>query len=222
MQKIIFVHGFGVKKDARGIFTDIQKSFAEDKNFENIKFIFTDLNIIQKNGDLILNTLENQAEIMQKVYDREKENSEIYIVAHSQGCVVATLCNLESLKKTFFLAPPTNNDLQKSIDRMKQRSGTIINLETDSIVERADGSKTIIPASYWKSREKLFYLDCYKNFSEKVGKENLEIILAKQDEIVSNDKILELEKMGDVIEIDGDHNFKNNRLRLAEIIREEI
>ncbi len=223
-KKIIFVHGFGVKKDARGIFTDIEKSFLNDGNFKNVECIFTDLNIILENGDLFLNPIEMQISILQKVYEQEKENSEIYIIAHSQGCVITSLCDFQNLQKVFFLAPPTNNDLDKTIERMKKRPGTIINLDSESIVVRADGSKTIIPASYWQSRKKINYLDCYKNFSEKIGKDKLKIILANQDEIVENGEItiLELEKFGEIIKVEGDHNFTQSRNELGKRIKENF
>ncbi len=218
-RKVIFIHGFGVKKDARGIFTDIQKNFSEDENFKDIKFIFTDLNMIHENGDLFLNPLDTQAEIIQKVYDSEKENSEITLICHSQGCVVASLMKLDNVKKIFLLAPPTNNDLQRSIDRMRKRPGTIINLEDESVVVRSDGSKTSIPASYWENRKDLVYLNCYNSFSKNFKKENIKIILANQDEIVANDAVDSLEKIGEVFKIDGDHNFTKTRTELILTIK---
>lgn len=221
-RKIIFVHGMGVRKDARGIFTDIQKSFLEDERFKDIECIFTDLNYVNPDGNLVLNPLDVQAEIIKEVYEREKENSQITIIAHSQGCVVASLCDFQNLSKIFFLAPPTNNDLQRSIDRMKARPGTMVNLEGESIMARSDGSKTIIPKEYWQNRKDLNYLDCYRKLVRHLASTKLEIIFAAQDEIIQDYKIEEFQKLGEVVLVDGDHNFTDTREKLVEVIKEKF
>jgi hypothetical protein len=46
-----------VRKDARGIFTDIEKSFLADEKFKDVECVFMDLNIILDNGDIFLNSL---------------------------------------------------------------------------------------------------------------------------------------------------------------------
>lgn len=214
-KKIIFIHGFGVKKDARGMFTDIANALPE---FDGV---LTDLNIVDENGNTHLNPLGTQAQIIREVFEREtnndSESEEIYVIAHSQGCVVAALADLPNIKKVFLLAPPTNNDLDRTINNFKKRPGTEINLEGRSTLIRADGSKTFVPKEYWEERGKINYLEEYKKFSEK---NNLVIIVASEDEVVDNSSKEELRKLGILDEVTTNHNFEGyGRILLIEKIR---
>jgi esterase/lipase len=156
---------------------------------------------------------------LENTFGLSRGGEELYIVAHSQGCVVACLANLPRIKKIFFLAPPTNNDLIKSIENFKKRPGTVIDFSGDSILMRRDGSKTIVPASYWQDRESLNYLELYKKLSRK---NNLIIILAGQDDVVSNESSEVLSRLGKLVVIDGNHNFDNTRNLLAKTIKENF
>lgn len=225
-RKIIFVHGFGVRKDSRGMFTDIQKSLEVDENFKDVECVLTDLNIVEEgNNDIKLNPLSVQAEILKKVYNREKSpgkagGNETILVCHSQGCVVAGIADLEGIEKIILIAPPTNNDLQKTINGFKNRPGTIVDINGESFLMRRDGSKTIVPKEYWSDRENLNYLEQYKKLGEK---NNLKIIIAKQDDVVANDCVEELKKIGEVVEIDGNHNFdREYRVGLVEEIKRSL
>jgi peptide deformylase len=227
-RKIIFVHGFGVRKDARGIFTDLEKSFQSDVEFKNVEFVLTDLNTIREgDNNIYLNPLEKQKEILEKVFlenspkqaQTSKEADDLYIVAHSQGCVVTCLANLPIVTKVFFLAPPSNNDLEKSIQKFKEKTGTAINLEGDSILVRRDGSKTIVPKEYWQGRENLDYLKLYKDFSRR---QKVVTIMAKADQVVANDCKEEFEKFGKIIWVKGNHNFDGQRDKLAETIKANL
>ncbi len=214
----------GVKKDARGLFTDIQKTI-------NLECVFTDLNKIEKDNDgnekLILNPLSTQASILEKVFKKEIEENNIEVqnilICHSQGCVVGSIGNLEKIEKVIFLAPPTNNDINKTFERFATRPGSVMDLGGESVVMRSDGSKTIIPATYWSDRKEMNYLEMYKNLSDRLGSENLKIILANQDEIVSNEGKEFLKTIGEVFAIDGNHNFEGeSREFLLEKIKEII
>jgi hypothetical protein len=195
---------------------------SQDKKFTDVECIYTDLNVIDEStGNIYLNSLETQKEVLLKVIG-ENDNSEIILVCHSQGCVVASLLSTFNLAKVFFLAPPTENDIEKSIERFKKKFGTIIDVEGESVLIRSDNSKTIVPKEYWETRKNLIYLEIYKNFSEKIGKEKLEIIIAKDDEVVANENIESLKKIGNVEIINGNHNFDGEREVLSEIIKSKI
>lgn len=216
--KVLFVHGFGVKKDARGLFTDIANSL---EGYE-VECILTDLNIVnQENGDIVLNPLSKQAEILKSVYtENHSEGDTIDIIAHSQGCVVAALADLPQIRKIIFITPPTNNDLQKTLEHFKNRPDTVIDFEGESYITRADGSRTIAYKEYWSDRKDIVYLDEYKKLA---SNNDLHIIIANQDETVSNDSVGELQKIGQVICLDGDHNFtKEFREPLIKTIKKLI
>ncbi len=221
-RKIIFIHGMGVGKYARGMFTEISENLLGDEKFKDIEPIFTDLNFHNESGDIVLNTLDKQADIIKKVYEKEKANSEIILICHSQGCVVATLAGFFECHKIFFLAPPMGNDIDNSIKKMSQRPGTIIDTEGESVFARSDGSKTIIPKEYWEKRKGMDYMECYKNFSDKVGKEKIKIVIARQDEVVANDMVEKLEEVGEVFHLDTDHNFTYKREELVQLMKQEF
>lgn len=219
--KIIFVHGFGVKKDARGMFTDIKKSLSDDKKLKDVECILIDLNVV--NGDNIyLNPLSVQAEILSKVYAEENtEDCKIDLICHSQGCVVASIANLPKIRKVFLLAPPTNNDIQRTINSFKERPGTKIDLKGESILTRKDGSTTIVPREYWSDRKELNYLNEYFTLSQS---NKIIVILGKQDKTVSNEDIEKTLNNSIIEKIDGNHNFdgENNRQNLGEIIKKYL
>lgn len=211
--KIIFIHGFGVRKDARGMFTAIASKLPD------FECILTDLNEVDEGGNTHLKPLRSQAEIIRNIYKKEREDSRIYLIAHSQGCVVSALADLPPVEKVFLLAPPTNNDLDKTINTFKNRPGTNIDLDGISTLMRRDGTKTFVPKEYWKERRLVNYLEEYERFSKS---NNLVIILARQDEVVSNKNKQELQKLGQLIEIDGNHNFDETRVELIEIIKNNL
>jgi esterase/lipase len=212
-KKIFFIHGFGVRKDARGMFTDIANALPD------FECILTDLNIVDENGNTHLNPLGTQANIIREVFEKSG-GDEIYIIAHSQGCVVAALADLPNIKKVFLLAPPTNNDLDKTLNNFRKRLGTEIDLEGQSTLMRADGSKTFVPKEYWEERVKINYLEEYKKLSEK---NNLIIILASEDEVVDNSSKEDLKILGVVDEVVANHNFEGSaRLKLVETIQKYL
>lgn len=212
-KKIIFIHGFGVRKDARGMFTDIVNALPE------FECILTDLNVVDENGNTHLNPLGTQAKIIREVFEKEG-GDEVYIIAHSQGCVVAALADLPNAKKVFLLAPPTNNDLDKTINNFKKRPGTEIDLEGQSTLMRADGSKTFVSKEYWEERKKINYLEEYKKLSEK---NNLVIILASEDEVVDNSSKDDLKNLGVLDEVVANHNFEGSgRVQLVETIQKYL
>ncbi len=218
--KIIFVHGFGVKKDARGMFTQIIESLKKEEKLKDTEFITVDLNDV-KDTDIYLNSLSKQAEILKNTYNREYFGDCVFdLICHSQGCVVASIAKLEKIRNVFFIAPPTNNDIQKTINSFKKRSGTKIDLLNESILMRKDGSRTFVPKGYWEDRKNLNYLDEYQTFS-KIN--NIIVILGNQDETISNEAIEKSLRKITLIKIDGDHNFEGeSRLNLIATIKKSF
>jgi hypothetical protein len=201
MHKIIFIHGFGVKKDARGLFTDIAKAFEE----KGVECILTDLNIIDETGNIILNTISKQVEIIQKVFQENyREGDVVNLICHSQGCVVGAIADLPNIRKVVLMTPPTNNDIQKTLEFFKSRPNTVINLEGESYLTRADGTRTIAYKEYWQDRQGMDYVEQYKNFA---SHNDVVTIIANQDEVVDNSAVEELTKITNTVHVDGDHNF---------------
>lgn len=89
---VLYSHGFGVKKDDSGLFTDIASSLD---GFQHVMFDYNQIN--EQNNTLTVTPLHEQAEILKSQYDtlRNKYPEAIIdLVCHSQGCVVAGLAEL--------------------------------------------------------------------------------------------------------------------------------
>lgn len=216
-KNIFFVHGFWVRKDARWMFPDIENYFSQRDWDYN--FFYTDLNDFSKDGkDTFLKPLSEQAEILKNTLDENCENAEEnIIIAHSQWCVVVSLLETSGFSKIIFLAPPTNNDIDKTISNFEKRTWTIIDKQWISTLMRSDGNKTFVPAKYWDDRESLNYKELYKNISKIHA---ISVIFASQDEIIENTALDNLGNF-DISSIDGNHNFewKSRRFLVTEIFK---
>lgn len=220
--KIIFVHGFGVKKDARGMFSEVKESLSKEVKFKNIESILVDLNTVTDNSrDIYLNSLSKQAEILKSIYKKEDEDECTFdLICHSQGCVVASIAMLPNIRKIFFLAPPTNNDIQKTIDSFKERSGTKIDLTGESLLMRKDGSRTVVSKEYWSDRKGIDYLSEYRKLLDIC---DIVVILGNQDETASNEIIEQSLRNSTIIKIDGNHNFEGlSRISLINTIKKYL
>jgi hypothetical protein len=227
--KVIFIHGFGVSKGARGIFTDIEKYIPQNE------YIYTDLNIVENNDgkeNITINTVNEQVEIIKKVVGKEIEtniNTNYIFICHSLGCVIFSILYEKFLVgffasqkipltsiKVILLAPPVNNDLEKTFDRYRQKPENILDLNGLSKLFRRDGSITFIPKEFWESRKNINFLETYK----KIKTLNPKIIIARQDEVIENseENLNTLKYVGEVISIDGNHNFDKERENLAKTI----
>lgn len=199
MRTVIFVHGFGVMKDARGMFTDIANALNEHGS----KCVLIDLNTKDEDGNILLSPFSKQVQILTNAYEDNKGN-ETFIIAHSQGCVVTALANLPNIKKTIFLAPPTDNNAEKTISYFKKNPLTSIDLEGTSQLARRDGTFTLVPKEYWTEREQL---DIARTYNTYIVQHETIVIKATQDEVISNEAFNELFSNVKVIELEANHDF---------------
>lgn len=75
IKAMIYSHGFGVKADARGMFTEIAASFPEYKS------VVFDYNEVLPNGDTIVAPIDRQALRLQSVI-AETNADEIVLLCH--------------------------------------------------------------------------------------------------------------------------------------------
>jgi predicted alpha/beta hydrolase len=93
----IYSHGFGVKKDDRGLFTDIAVQLSE---FEHVMFNYNSFD--EANNTMTVTPLDEQAEKLAKKIKVVKESNPdtpLYLICHSQGCIVAALAKAEGFEK---------------------------------------------------------------------------------------------------------------------------
>lgn len=202
----VFSHGFGVKKDDRGLFTDLAKALGEEN------CLLFDYNTIdEKNNSITVAPLDEQAKKLSEVLGAIDEP--VNLICHSQGCLVAALANPRGLQSILFLAPPQTMTSQEFIKIFKGK----INLKGDSTLKRKDGSTTFVPQTFWQS------LDAIENaeslYAALASGTFLTIITAEQDEVLGKTAFPELEHKAEIFSLKAaDHNFSGEaRQKLIDI-----
>ena len=206
---IICSHGFAVRADSMGMFTDIAAAFSD---YEFRMFDYYD---IQPNGDQIVRSLDEQAAILQQQIDSVQEG-EIVLLCHSQGSTVAGLIDLHRVSKVLLLAPPVDINRASLINRMRHRKGAKLNPRGTSIVPRTDGTTMYIPATYMDSIEAYDRLSLYKAMAAKVP---TAIIRATSDETLGLTPLEQIEG-ATLVDVAADHNFTGiGRKKLIDALR---
>lgn len=210
---IIYSHGFGVERDARGMFTDIAAAFPETNH------VLFDYNIPNRTENtLTVRPLSEQKDILLAEIARVRlqfPDATIDIVAHSIGSVVAALAQPEGIRRAVFLAPPLEL-ASSSLQRFAGRPGSVVDPDGLSRLARRDGSFTLVPAAFWKEREAI---DPVALFNALSGMTELIVVLANQDDVVSAERKSLLSPQIQIIAIDGDHDFRSgSRTHLIETL----
>lgn len=202
---VLYSHGFGVKKDDRGLFSDIASSLDDSRH---VMFDYNQIN--EQDNTLTVTPLHEQAEMLKAQYTilRDKyPNAIIDLVCHSQGCVVAGLADLKGVSKTILLAPPTRFlGSEEKLKQMSEREGTMIE---DGVVSylRRDGSATIIKQDYWQSRDKIS--DPIALYNQLSLEAELTIIEALDDEVLGESDYSTLSDTVLHIQQNANHDFTN-------------
>lgn len=216
---IVFSHGFGVRKDDRGLFPGIISGL------EDIETVMFDYNVINEvEHTITVLPLSKQAEMLNTIlFDIKKNNpgSIIDLLCHSQGCVVAALAKPTNIRKILFLAPPGVLNFERITATFKERPGTEINMNGVSKISRLDGTTTLVPTEYWNEQMAIQYPN--ELYNELAHTTELVIIKAKQDEVLGTTDFSELDKKIQIIELNGNHGFTGTaRKELIHVIKERI
>ena len=206
----------GLRKDNRGLFTEIVKSLDKTK-YEFIFFDYCDLN--EDTKELSVFPFGENANRLQKQIDAIGPSTKIIIIGQSQGCVIPALCDLTRISQVIAISPFFHTNIQETVSRYKSNFKSEINLGGITKRIRSDGTTTIIPPEYWKER---FETDVVKLYNETALKTQLTLICALQDEIMKYTELKQI-KYSRIINTDGDHDFsKQYRSMLLSIIHREI
>lgn len=214
---IVYAHGFGVRKDDRGLFTDIAGVLPDAEH------VMIDLSQFdEQTGRLTVPPLQTQAATLThaiKNIDRN-EGDTVDIVCHSQGCMVAALAQPERIRKVIFLAPPDSNDMQRLITMFSERPGTHLDTDGESALTRSDGSTTIVPAAYWPGLRQLNVKHLYKQLSATT---ELVIVASDDDNVLGKTDFSDIGEHIRYIEKAGDHDFSGAaRKQMLELIQVEL
>lgn len=204
---VIFSHGFGVKRDDRGLL-DGPQGIAPALRAVGIETVLFDYNDIdQVNNTLTVYPLSVQAEKLREVVERvQRDNPDavVDILAHSQGCLVVALANVDGIRKSVFLAPSLVTDIEKMVQAFSGRPGTEIDFEGVSKLARLDGTLTLVPKQFWTERASMEPISLYNVYSEQ---SEIFMINARQDDILKRGDVSLLDSSVTIEELDGDHNF---------------
>jgi hypothetical protein len=206
---IIFSHGFGVKKDDRGLLTAIADAFPESATY-----LFDYFDVNEEDMTIAIRPFTEQMQILNNVYKKAKEthpNAIIDIIAHSQGTLIPSLLKLEGIRKTILLTPVFDMGIERTIKRYGSDPESEINMEGISKLRKLDGYIRYVPSEYWIERKELnpFYL--YNEYSLKT---DLIIINANQDNILGSVDISLLDSNIKVLNLDGDHEFSGDQRKV--------
>ena len=100
MHIVIYSHGFGVRKDDRGLFTDIAAALpgATHRMFDYNRRDET-------TGNLTVAPLAEQVGMLRNQIEKARADTPgaiIDLICHSQGCIVAALLAPRDVRKTLF------------------------------------------------------------------------------------------------------------------------
>ncbi len=216
---IIYSHGFGVRKEDRGLFTAIARALPAAKH---VMFDYNPIN--ESSNTLTAKPLHEQALKLRKVINTtraENPGATIDIVCHSQGCVIAALVKPREIRKLIMITPPDTVDEQVVAQQLGSREATPIDTTVRTRLLRSDGSTTVIHPEYWQSLAGIKPVKLYNLLGRVTG---LRIIAAKQDEVLGTTNFEGLDPTISLVRLNGGHNFDEPAARdqLLYILQKEL
>lgn len=216
---VIFSHGFGVRKEDRGLFTAISKALP---GVESVLFNYNPIN--EKSNTLTAKPLGEQARKLRKVINTaraEHPGAVIDLVCHSQGCVVAGILKPRGIRKVIMLTPPDDVSEATLVKQLSTQREAPIDTATRTRLLRTDGSTTVIHPEYWQSLAGIEPVRLYNRLAKFTA---LRIINAKQDDVLGTVNFEGLDPGISLVALEGGHNFEGEepRQRLLYILQKEL
>ena len=213
---IIYSHGFGVRSDDRGLFSDIKNVLPE---FEHVTFDYTFVDEVH--NTMVQPSLDQQSAKLNEVILKmrsENPDAEFYLICHSMGSLVGAVASPNEFIKTILLAPLQILDKHMMIKKFGNRKGAHADMHGVTTFPRPDGSTTIIHPEFWSSFDGVDPKKVYGKLGEKT---RLTIIRAKQDKLLLETNFDDLKPQVEIFEIDGGHDFGGHaRKHVAEVIKD--
>lgn len=212
---VVYSHGFGVRKDDRGLFTDIANALPDA---EHVMF---DYNLVdEQTNTLTVSPLQGQVQKLKEQLGKFDSDVTVDLVAHSQGCVVAALAKPQYVRQILCLAPPDNVDVDRLLNFFGSREGSVIDLKGRSQIPRRDGSTTIIPAAYWQSLKGLDVIRLYNRLPDLA---KVKFLIANDDEVLGMTNFDKTDERIELVQLDGNHDFTDDaRQHLLDYVKNEV
>jgi hypothetical protein len=210
---LVFVHGFGVRWDSRGMFTDIEQSLPRSWG----KVLFDLYKIESK--DVFVTSINEQVQRLSEVLGQLKFNYpdlKVHLLAHSQGCMITALLKPKIPGKVILLAPPEH--IGTRLEEYFNNYPGSHKVEGELIVPRRDKTITHIPAEYFKQSQNTNVQELILEYS---NLKKINFLHATKDEVLGgvSYKLLQKTKNIEIIELPADHNFTGqSRLELVKYV----
>lgn len=212
MSSIVFSHGFGVRKDSRGMFTDIAQALS---NFECDLF---DYNELLEGGDVRVRPFSEQVKILND-HIVGAGDEDITLICHSQGCVIASLADTSNVGKIILLAPPTELSVEHFMQVFGSREGIARDSDGTLAIPRTDGTTTFVGRDYL---DELTGVDVLAGYQKLADLHDVTIVRATTDNILGETSFDGLVNVK-IIDIEADHDFTGTaRTALIRYIAEEV
>lgn len=212
---VVYSHGFGVRKDDRGLMTDIADALPE---CEHILFDYNEFDDVA--NTMTVSPLNVQVRKLKEKLESLGDDATVDLVAHSQGCVVAAIARPANVRKMLFLAPPDSLNKDKLINFFGNRPGSTIDVAGESRIARRDGTTTIVPAKYWESIEAPNVIKFYNHLP---AHSTVKFFIANDDEVLGMTNFDQTNESIELIQLPGNHDFNGEyRQALVSRIAEEV
>jgi len=216
---IIFSHGFGVRKDDKGLFTAIARAVPDA---EGILFHYNPIN--DRSNTLTAKTLPEQVQKLRKIINTaraEYPGAIIDLVCHAQGCVVAGILKPRGIRKVIMLTPPDKISQAALIKQMESRAEITIDPNVRTRLPLSDGATIVIHPEYWQNLDGVEPVKLYNRLAKFTA---LRIINARNDEVLGPVSLEGIDPSVSCVTLDGDHNFteEESRARILYILQKEL
>lgn len=216
---VVFSHGFGVRRDASGFFTELVANLPEGYGY-----VLFDYYQYPQDNITVISSFSEQVKILRTVLDWTRSQvgvDSVSIIAHSMGCIVTSLAQPSDIQKSIFLAPPTSIG-ENTRKYFTERPGAY---QKDGFwyVPRRNGTVSKIPVVLFDEFETI---DAARAINKYANKTSLLIIAAGADEVIKDFDTHSLTGVDEssLTIIDGaNHNFEQPaRPELIKIVRQFI
>jgi surfactin synthase thioesterase subunit len=212
---IVFSHGFGVERSSSGMFTDIVNSLPTTYGY--ILFDYSEIN----GNTWTVSGLETMRKKLETVINKAAKNkNNVIIIAHSLGCIIASLAE-KVTKRVIFLAPPTRTitgSWKESFVHQRKDRAHIDELGHVHLIRKRDNQEMIIQNDWF---DEMVTMPGYIGMEKLAKTGRLSIIEAEDDaDIKDRRRYKALEKQGaKLITLQGNHNFDHpHRYQLCQTI----
>lgn len=211
-REIIFVHGFGVRKDSKGLFTYLASELSKLGYVAHLIDLYT-----YTPGEVSVLPIDQQVELIKK-YISINEIQQPSFIAHSMGCAV--LCSdkdlVASASQIILLAPAIGGNPRRWRQRLIEDKNALVDEAGNLTFIKRNGEKMSIPEKFFSEPKDRDWLELYQTAA--VAKK-VSIIVAEEDEVITfrKEKLFTLGARCVVID-EANHNFTDHKEELRDVL----